>query len=79
MQVSGLHNKIFMWLTSYLLRIMTLLNVVDLLFRLVDDIMKDVEDNRTGKTLLKSFRMSALPSLYAKIVELVEILVYLLM
>lgn len=42
--------------------------------KLVDDIMKDVEANRTGKTLLKSFRMSALPSLYDKIVELVEIL-----
>ncbi|KAI5072192.1 hypothetical protein GOP47_0012298 [Adiantum capillus-veneris] len=42
--------------------------------KVVENIIKDVQDNIMGKTLLKAFRMTALPLLYDKVVELVDIL-----
>lgn len=45
------------------------------MFRIIRDILSEIENSIEETTLLKNFSMKVLPSLHVKVVELAELLV----
>lgn len=53
----------------------TILNLFHFLFRVVSSIVNEIERSISESSFLKDFKMSELPALQAKFVELLELLV----